>query len=293
MNEGLGDILETTEPVQVATGFAFTEGPCWHPDGFYYFVDLRSQPSRVMKVRPGDEPELVRASDDEVNGVTYDLAGNLVWCESANRRIGRMYPDGSTDVVCDNIDGKRINRPNDVICRSDGSIYFTDPNLRIPAAEREIAESGVYRVDPDGATTLIGYCEYPNGLAFSPDERTLYVANTRHSQYLIAFDLDETGKTVTRRRIHADMSPASPAIDGVPDGLKVDVAGNIFCTGVGGVWVISPEGVVRGIIEFPEVPANVVFGGDDLRTLFATARTSVYTIRVKTPGLAHPWLARR
>ncbi len=293
MNEGLGDILETTEPVLVATGFAFTEGPCWHPDGFYYFVDLRSRPSRVLKVRPGGEPELVRASDDEVNGVTYDLDGNLVWCESANRRIGRMYPDGSTGVVCDNIDGKRLNRPNDVICRSDGSIYFTDPNLRIPAAERDIAESGVYRFDPDGAATLIGYCEYPNGLAFSPDERTLYVANTRHSQYLIAFDLDESGKKMTRRRIHADMSPASPEVDGVPDGLKVDVDGNIYCTGAGGVWVISPEGAVRGIIEFPEVPANVVFGGDDLRTLFATARTSVYTIRVTTPGLAHPWLARR
>jgi gluconolactonase len=290
MNQGLSDILETTVPERLATGFAFTEGPCWHPDGFYYFVDLRSQPSRVMKIRPGGEPEVVRSSADEINGITYDLDGNLVWCEAANRRIGRMYPDGRTGVVCDNIDGKRLNRVNDVCCRSDGAIYFTDPNLRIPAAEREIADSGVYRVDPDGTTALIGYCEYPNGLAFSPDERTLYVANTRHTEYLLAFDLDASGKTVLRRRIHCDMSSEA---DGVPDGMKVDSDGNIFCTGGGGVWVITPQGSVRGVIEFPEVPANVVFGGDDLRTLFATARTSVYSLRVKAPGLPHPWLASR
>lgn len=293
MNEGLTDILETTEPELVASGFEFTEGPCWHPDGFYYFVDLRSQPSRVLKIRPGEAAQLVRASEDQINGITYDLNGNLVWCESANRRIGRYLADGRTEVVCDRVDGKRINRPNDVICRSDGSIYFTDPNLRIPAAEREIAESGVYRVDPDGSTTLIGYCEYPNGLAFSPDERTLYVANTRHSQYLIAFDLDESGRVVLRRRIHADMSPPSVDTDGVPDGMKVDVDGTIFCTGAGGVWVISASGEVRGVIEFPEIPANVCFGGDDMRTLFATARTSLYTVRVRRPGLLHRWLARR
>jgi gluconolactonase len=291
MNEGLSDILGTPAPELVATGFAFTEGPVWHPDGFYYFVDLRSEPSRVMKVRPGEEPEVVRASGDQVNGITFDLDGNLVWCESANRRIGRRYDDGRIEAVCDNVDGKRINRPNDVICRSDGAIYFTDPNMRIPYADRDIHDSGVYRVDPDGSTTLIGYLEYPNGLAFSPDERTLYVSNTRHTEYLVAFDLDAGGKQVLRRRIHCDMSGSGA--EGVPDGLKVDAAGNIFCTGSGGVWVISPEGKVRGVIEFPEVPANVVFGGDDLRTLFATARTSVYTVRVKTPGLPHPWFRHR
>lgn len=290
MNEGLEDILETTEPQRLATGFAFTEGPCWHPDGFYYFVDLRSQPTRVLKLRPVSEPELVRASDDEINGITYDLDGNLVWCESGNRRIGRMYPDGRIDVVCDNIDGKRLNRPNDVICRSDGSIYFTDPSMRVPPTERDTQDSATYRLDADGTTTLIGYNEYSNGLAFSPDERTLYVANTRHTAYLLAYDLDETGKQVLRRRILCDMSAPG---EGAPDGMKVDVEGTIYCTGAGGVWVISPEGVVRGKIEFPEVPANIVFGGDDLRTLFATARTSVYTIRMKTPGLPHPWLARR
>lgn len=291
MNDGLDDILATKDAELVATGFQFTEGPCWHPDGFYYFVDLRSTPTRIWKVRPGESPEVVRESDAQVNGITYDLDGNLIMCESGFRRIARMYPDGRVEVVCDNVDGKKLNRPNDVVCRSDGSIWFTDPNMRIPPGEREIEDSNVIRVDPSGKATLTGACEYPNGLAFSPDERTLYVANTRLTQYLLAFDLDEAGQTLQRRRIHADMS--GWGADGVPDGMKLDAAGNIFCTGAGGVWVISPEGAVRGIIEFPEIPANVVFGGDDLCTLFATARTSVYSIRVKTPGLAHPWLLRR
>src|SRR5688500_11871666 len=149
MNEGLSDILEISEPVLLGSGYEFTEGPCWHPDGFFYFVDLRSKPSRVMKVRPGEEPELVRASDDEINGITYDLDGNLVWCEGANRRIGRMYPDGRVDVVCDNVDGKRLNRVNDVCCRSDGSIWFTDPSMRIPPTDRDTQESAVVRVGPD------------------------------------------------------------------------------------------------------------------------------------------------
>ena len=229
---------------------------------------------------------MVRESADQVNGITYDLDGNLIWCESANRRLGRMYPDGRVDVYCDNLDGKRLNRPNDVICRSDGSIYFTDPGLRIPPAERDNHDFGTYRIDPDGAVTLIGYSEFPNGLAFSPDERTLYVANSRHQQYLIAYDLDaerQDGVAPAHPRRHV---AAGREFDGVPDGMKVDAEGNIFCTGAGGVWVISPQGKVRGVIEFPEIPANVVFGGDDLRTLFATARTSVYSIRVKVPGLA-------
>jgi gluconolactonase len=133
-------------------------------------------------------------------------------------------------------------------------------------------------------------CEYPNGLAFSPDERTLYVANTRWTQYIHAFELDAAG-TVRRRRIFADMS--SDETDGVPDGMKVDVEGRIYCTGPGGTWVFAPDGARLGIIRTPEVPANVAFGGPDGRTLFLTARTSIYTLRVKVPGQPHPWLRGR
>jgi gluconolactonase len=196
-----------------------------------------------------------------------------------------MYPDGRVEPVAERYEGKRFNRPNDVICKSDGSIYFTDPGLRVPLAERELPYAGVYRVTPDGSITLIADCEYPNGLAFAPDERTLYVANTRWTQYIHALEMHPDG-TVKRRRIFADMSSDEP--DGVPDGMKVDVEGRVYCTGPGGTWVFAPDGTHLGIIRTPEIPANLAFGGADMRTLFFTARTSVYTLRVKVAGQPHP-----
>jgi gluconolactonase len=280
----LDDILEPGPPEQLATGFVFTEGPSWHPDGFYYFVDIRR--SLLFRLRPGEPRVVVRSETGEGNGTTFDLEGRLVICEGGNRRVTRMAADGSVAVLMDRWQGKRINRPNDVVCRSDGSIWFTDPGLRIPLAEKELAHSGVYRVMPDGTKRLVAEFEYPNGLAFSPDERTLYVANTRHAQYIHAIELDRDGDMV-RRRIFADMS--SEETDGVPDGMKVDVEGRVWCTGPGGTWVFAPDGSRIGIIRTPEVPANLCFGGSDLKTVFFTARTSVYTMRAKTPGQPHPW----
>jgi gluconolactonase len=160
----------------------------------------------------------------------------------------------------------------------------------VPLAERELPYAGVYRVAPDGGVTLVADCEYPNGLAFSPDERTLYVANTRWTAYIHAFELDAAGRLL-RRRIFADMS--SDETDGVPDGMKVDVEGRVYCTGPGGTWVFAPDGTRLGIIRTPEVPANLAFGGPDLRTLFFTARTSVYSLRVRVPGQPHPWYRAR
>jgi gluconolactonase len=284
MSDALSGILETSKPERLATGFVFTEGPLWHPDGFYYFVDIRR--SNLHRLTPGKEPELVRANTGEGNGTTFDLQGRLVICEGGNRRVTRWSAGGQSEILMDRFEGKRLNRPNDVVCKSDGSIYFTDPGLRVPLAERELASAGVYRVAPDGTTTLVADCEYPNGLAFSPDERVLYVANTRWTQYIHALELD-AGGTLVRRRIFADMS--SDETDGVPDGMKVDVEGRVFCTGPGGTWVFAPDGTRLGIIRTPEVPANLAFGGSDLRTLFFTARTSVYTLRMKVPGQPHPW----
>jgi gluconolactonase len=287
MSDALGGILETTKAERLATGFVFTEGPLWHPDGFYYFVDIRK--SHLYKLTPGKEPELVRANTGEGNGTTFDLQGRLVICEGGNRRVTR-WSGGQSEILMDRYEGKRLNRPNDVVCKSDGSIYFTDPGLRVPLAERELPTAGVYRIAPDGKITLVADCEYPNGLAFSPDERTLYVANTRWAQYIHALELDPAGALV-RRRIFADMS--SDETDGVPDGMKVDVEGRVFCTGPGGTWVFAPDGSRLGIIRTPEVPANLAFGGPDLRTLFLTARTSVYTLRVRTAGQPHPWYRTR
>jgi gluconolactonase len=284
MSDALNAILETTEAERLATGFGFTEGPLWHPDGFYYFVDIRQ--STLHRLTPGKAAELVRANTGEGNGTTFDLQGRLVLCEGGNRRVSRTAADGRIEILMDRHEGKRLNRPNDVVCRSDGSLFFTDPGLRVPLAERELSIAGVYRIAPDGTTALVADCEYPNGLAFSPDERTLYVANTRWAQYIHALEVDARGALV-RRRIFADMS--SDETDGVPDGMKVDVEGRVYCTGPGGTWVFAPDGSRLGIIRTPEVPANLAFGGPDLRTLFFTARTSVYTLRAKVPGQPHPW----
>jgi gluconolactonase len=288
MSDALSTILATSQPERLATGFVFTEGPLWHPDGFFYFVDIRT--STLHRLTPGKPAELVRDNTGEGNGTTFDRQGRLVVCEGGNRRVTRWTAEGRSEVLVDRYEDKRLNRPNDVVCQSDGSLWFTDPALRVPLAQREVDHAGVYRIAPDGTTTLVADCEYPNGLAFSPDERTLYVANTRWTQYIHAFELDAAG-AVVRRRIFADMS--SDETDGVPDGMKVDVEGRVYCTGPGGTWVFAPDGGRLGIIRTPEVPANLAFGGPDLRTLFLTARTSVYTLRVKVPGQPHPWYRSR
>jgi gluconolactonase len=288
MADALSAVLETTEAQRLATGFVFTEGPLWHPDGFYYFVDVRA--SVLYRIRPGQSPEAVRRDTGGGNGTTFDLDGRLVLCEGDNRRVTRTAADGRLEVLMDRFEGKRLNRPNDVVCKSDGSIYFTDPGLRVPLGERELPYAGVYRVARDGAISLVADFEYPNGLAFSPDERTLYVANTRWAQYIHAIELD-AGGAMTRRRIFADMS--SDETDGVPDGMKVDVDGRVYCTGPGGTWVFAPDGARLGIVRTPEVPANLAFGGPDLKTLFFTARTSIYTLRTKVAGRPHPWYRLR
>ena len=283
---GLSDILETTQLEKVAGGFVFTEGPLWHPDGFYYFVDIRQ--NLLYRMVIGQQAEVVRKTIGG-NGTTFDLQGRLIQCEGDGRMVTRLDTNGAVTTLVDRFEGKKLNRPNDVICHSNGSLYFTDPGYRVPMAEREL-DAAVYRIAPDGTVSLAVPVEYPNGLALSTDERTLYVANTRWCQYIHAVELDAAGNMV-RRRVFADMS--ADGTNGVPDGMKVDQAGRVFCTGTGGVWVFAPDGAKLGIIEMPEVCANVAFGGPDLRTLFLTASTSVYTLRVRTPGVPHPWYQRR
>ena len=286
MSGGLAHILETTEAECLATGFVFTEGPLWHPEGYWLFVDVRREPGAIFKLTPGGEPEIFREPSDGSNGLTFDLQGRLVMCEGDGRRMSRREPDGSIVALAERWDGRRLNRPNDVVCKSDGSIYFTNPGGRVQAEEREIDFSGVHRITPDGAVTaVVTDTEYPNGLAFSPDESILYVTNTREQMYIAAYDVLPDG-TTANGRVFADMSSDEP--DGVPDGMKVDSEGRVYSTGPGGCWVFEPDGTQVGIIRLPEIPANCAWGGEDYRTMFFTARTSVYTLRMKTPGIS-PW----
>ncbi|MGE0698309.1 MAG: SMP-30/gluconolactonase/LRE family protein [Hyphomicrobiaceae bacterium] len=293
----LPDVLETTEAERLATGFVFTEGPTWHPDGFLYFVDIRR--NQLFRMVPGEKPVLVRETQGG-NGTTFDIDGRLINCEGDARRLTRQEHDGSVTVLVDRFKGRRFAKPNDAICHSNGCILFTDPDKRVPYHKREVpgpegeAElwdgAGVYRLAPDGEVSTLALCEYPNGLALSPDERTLYVANTRSSRYIHAIKLDADGRAVGRSifcDMNEDLGP------GIPDGLKVDQQGRVYCTGPGGIWVIAPDGRRVGIIRWPEQAVNFCFGGPDLRTMFCTAYTSVYSLRVKVPGNPHPWYRKR
>jgi gluconolactonase len=284
MADALDDIVESSPTYLVATGFEFTEGPLWHPDGYLLFVDIRT--SIIYRVTPGSPAEVYRDNSGGSNGLTFDLEGRLIMCEGDGRRISRREADGSITNLADRWEGKRIHRPNDVVCKSDGSLYFTNPSGRIDPADREIDFAGVHRIMSDGTVTaVVTDTEYPNGLAFSPDERLLYVANTRESMHINAYDVGSDG-ACSNGRVFADMSSDEP--DGVPDGMKVDSEGRVYCTGPGGCWVFDADGQGLGIIRLPEIPANCAWGGPDNQTMYFTARTSVYSLRMKTPGIS-PW----
>ena len=298
MAQELAAIVETSPAECLATGFEFTEGPLWHPDGYWLFVDIRR--NLIHKMSPGGRVEVFRENSGGSNGLTFDLQGRLIICEGDNRRMVRRETDGSYAPIAERIDGKQLNRPNDVVGRSDGSIYFTDPGGRLSPEERELDYSGVHRITPDGSVRVATMeTEYPNGLAFSPDETVLYVAITRlnsgcieekergevcRHQRIRAFNVAADG-SLSNNRIFADMFSAE---DGVPDGLKVDVEGRVYCTGPEGCWVFDAAGNHLGIIRLPEIPANCAWGGPDNRTMLFTARTSVYSMRMKTPGTKIP-----
>ena len=284
MGDSLSNIVESPEAERLATGFQFTEGPLWHPEGYLLFVDIHR--NLIFRLVPGGEPEVVRENSGGSNGLTFDLQGRLIMCEGNNRRVTRMEPDGTITPVARRWEGKRLNRPNDVVGRSDGGIYFTNPGMRLDPSEKEIEFSGVHRIALDGAVTAVATdFEYPNGLAFSPDETILYVSNTRTDMHIRAFDVQHDG-SLTNGRIFADMSSDEP--DGVPDGMKVDLEGRVYCTGPGGCWVFDASGKRLGVIRLPEIPANCAWGGPENRSMFFTAHTSVYRMEMKTPGTRVP-----
>ena len=260
------------------------EGPVWWKEGGYLlFSDIGH--NRRMKWAPGEGVSVFHEPTNLANGLTRDIQGRLLACERTTHRVTRMEPDGSITVVANNYHGTRLNSPNDVVVKSDGSIYFTDPVSQ--NVESELDFYGVYRVSPDLGTIhlLVRDFVMPNGLAFSPDERTLYVDDTRRS-HIRAFDVEPSGLlALASDRIFCDLKGERP---GNPDGMKVDLEGNVYCTAPGGIWVIDPSGKHLGTILTGVPSLNISWGGEDWKTMYYTTRQTLGSIRLKIAGVPVP-----
>jgi len=291
---GLHDLVAPDTPIErIAGGLTFTEGPVWR-GRHLLFSDIPNK--RIVRWRRLPEgPELTTFATGMSNGLTLDRQGRVLAAEHDGRRVTRIADDGTRTVLAEQFQGKRLNSPNDIVVKSDGAIYFTDPPYAVqpstpgvprpagwwtkPIAGKEQPCNGVYRIAPDGTLhLLVDDFVLPNGLAFSPDESVLYIDDSAH-KHIRAFTVRPDG-TLTDSRVLLDMASEDP---GVPDGLKVDGHGNVFCTGPGGVWVCRANGVLLGRIVLPELPANLAWG-EDGSSLFLTARTSVYRLPTKTRG---------
>ncbi len=272
----------------IAGGFIFTEGPVWNGQtGSLDWTDIIGD--TIWKWVPGEGKRVVMTPTIHANGMTYDREGRLIVAGWSSRTVWRMEHDGSTTTLCSHYDGKKLNTPNDIVVKSDGAIYFTDPSGGLNLVghqghdlQKQIEFEGVYRFDPaDSSLTLLeDNMVGPNGLCFSPDESLLYVNDSRE-RYIRVYDVNPDG-TVSNGRTFIELS----GVDlGNPDGMKVDVEGNVYCTGPGGVWIMDPTGKPLGRIGIPEQCANFAWGGADWSTLYFTARTSVYGMKLNVPGV--------
>jgi gluconolactonase len=270
---------------RLATGCIFTEGPLWHGrEKYLLFSDMPGD--HLRRWSADDGVTTFRKPCNKSNGLAWDLQGRLVACEHASSHLTRTETNGSITVLASHHQGKELNSPNDVIVKSDGSIYFSDPtygrkpHFGVPR-EPELAFRGVYRLSPDAKslTLLADDFGQPNGLCFSLDERVLFVNDTDR-QHIRAFDVRRDG-TIANSRVWAKTVGEG---SGAPDGMKVDSAGNVYCCGPGGIHVFAPDGVCLGVIRVPEHTANFCWGDDDLKSLFIAASTSIYCIRVTIPG---------
>ena len=272
---------------RIATGCLFTEGPLWHPTGEYLlWSDMPGDHLRRWSKLDG--VTTFRKPCDKSNGLTWDRQGRLLACEHASSRVSRTEADGRIIPVATHYDGKQLNSPNDIVCAADGGIYFTDPpygraDFYGVKREQELSFQGVYKAvaDPRSPTLLADDFDRPNGLCFSLDGRRLFVNDTAR-QHIRVFDVRPNGG-LAGGAVWAETKGEGK---GAPDGMKLDSAGNVYCTGPGGIHVFSPEGVDLGVIQVPEYTANFAWGEADLRALFITASTSVYKIRTVIPGLA-------
>ena len=283
---------------KLAGGFAFVEGPIWIKDGYLLFSDIPN--NAIMKWAPDGKVSTFRKPSGYdkndapagafigSNGLILDKMGRLVICEHGNGRMTRLEKDGKLTVLADKFEGKRLNSPNDAVYKSDGALYFTDPPYGFPKLDddpkKELKFNGVYRLAGGKLQCLYRELTKPNGIGFSPDEKTLYVGNSDPAKKIwMKFDVKPDG-SIANGKVFNDVTAEKE--DGLPDGLKVDSLGNIWATGPGAVWIFSPAGKLIGKIQPPEVPANLNFGDKDGKTLFMTARTGLYRIRTNVTGLA-------
>jgi gluconolactonase len=289
----LGKIIDPTTPIQdLADGFGGPQGPAegplwWKEGGYLLFSDIHND--KRMKYVSGQGVSVFKEPTNRANGLTRDLQGRLIACEHDSRRVTRQELNGSLTVIANSFQGRRLNRPNDVVVKSDGSIYFTDPWTNPLAPEEwDLTFSGVYRLSADLGTKTLLIADFvlPNGLAFSPDEAVLYINDTRR-RHIRAFDLSPNGTLAKQTdRVFADLAGDEP---GVPDGMKVDVEGNVYCGGAGGIWIFDPRGKKLGrIVHGAPATTNIAFGGDDWRTLYFTSRSHLGSVNVKVPGLPVP-----
>jgi len=253
----------------LATGFGFTEGPIWCGDHLLFSDIPDNRILRLQMHNYGPEITTFRFPSGNSNGLTLDRSGRLIACERSTHRVTCTEVDGSIRVLADSYQG--VNRPNDVVVRSDGSIFCTD-----------VEPSRIYRISPGGELMLLADdFIMSNGLAFSPDETILYVNDTRQ-RHIRAFDVSPDGR-ISKGRVFIEMKLPEA---GAPDGMKVDIQGNVYCTGPGGIWIIEPGGKSLGRILMPELAANFAWGDWDWKTLYITARTSIYRLKLAMQGIA-------
>jgi gluconolactonase len=270
----------------VSGGMGFAEGPVWDPAGFVYVSD--EVLNKIFRIYPdGHKEELISLGDPD--GSTYDEHRQLIDCASVLRAVIRIRPDGKYTVLADRYQGKRFNSPNDVVTGPDGALYFTDPTSDLPKDQKqELDFKGVFRLDSQGQVTLLTKeLTEPNGLAFSPDGKRLYVDDSAQRNIRV-YDFQTDG-TLRPGRIFGEEPGAKG--EGVPDGMRLDRAGNLYVTGPGGLWVWDSDGHHLGTIMLPEQPANLAWGDADLKTLYITATTSLYKLKTNATGFV-PYLAK-
>ena len=271
---------------QAGTGFTFTEGPIWIPDGAHLlFSDMPGDVRR--RYDPGEGVTEVMRPSNKCNGMTLDNGGDLIVCEHSTSSVVRERRDGTRETIASHFDGKELNSPNDVVVSSNGAIYFTDPTFGRMAGfgverDQELDFQGVYRIPPDGGPLELAHDDFdqPNGLCFSPDESLLYVNDTTRANIRV-FDVGGDG-SLSNDRVFAE--GIVDDVPGHPDGMKVDEHGNVYVTGPAGVWVYDPEGSRLGVIELPELCANMNWAESDWRTMYFTASTSLYRLRLEVAG---------